>query len=98
MRYRFRTPPRLAAAAVLTLAGGLLAAASPPAPASTDVCYSVWIYYNNQGRDYVGDEVNCIPAGLDDGVDVGKGVEPDVHPLPPGIPTGAGVMLYLPSP
>lgn len=99
MSPRFRTRPRLAAAAVLTLAGGMLAAGSPPAQAECPRA-SVWIYHNKEGRHYLWGPEKClveddtwVPVFYD------KAYNEPNHDVPPsGTPTGAGAEVWITLP
>ena len=102
MRYLPRTRSRLAAATVLTLAGGLLAAAAPPAHAGCPLA-SVWLYENQQGRHYYwgspgGGQCIYPDSSWHDKADDTEELHTDTTLLPPGTPTGAGFTVWVAIP
>lgn len=97
MRQRFRTRPRLATAAVLTLAGGLLGAAAPPAQAEC-IWVDAYVYWNKQGRDYVVEEDCVHDMPWMENTTPTVNLDEDIWWLPPGIPVGGGVEAGLTQP
>lgn len=95
MRHSFRARPRLAAAAVLSLTGGLLAAAAPPAQADC-VKASVWLYRSQEGRDYKYGPESCVgpDTGRENGHQFGAGTGSNDDP--PGTINGAGFRIWYP--
>lgn len=94
MQRKLLTPPRLAAAAALALGGLIAGPSAAPAKAGDCTEVSVWIYYSQQGRDYVVGPRECTTVhtpwrnGRYERRDVGSN-EP-----PTGTPSGAGIELW----
>lgn len=97
-----RTKPRLAAAVVLSVTGGLLAVGVPtPAQGGECVAFKAAIYYNKKGWYPIGNEdQNCVGPATpwNQAWEPGAGEAEDVGPLPEGVPTGARFRLFIPTP
>lgn len=97
MRHRFRGRPRLAAAAVLSLAGGLLAAAVPPAQAD---CIEAYVFITRQNDEpYYLVNNDCVkPTDWERAQNPNRTQTVEDPNIPDGAPTGVGFSIWTTSP
>lgn len=94
MQRKLLTPSRLAAATALAL-GGLIAGPSVlPAQAGDCTEVSVWVYYSQQGRDYVVGPRECTTVHTPWSNGRYYSHETGSNTPPAGTPSGAGFEIW----